>query len=860
MGSTESEFVTSATFERIESLFQKATRDYLSIDVYLKWADFMEKVMVESLEADQSTTKRDSPQIGFEEVRSFYEHVISQVKGHLSRSGQIWERYRGFVDMMASCMSDSDQTEFVRLKRELFHREIAHPHLNLAKMFAETYIPWEKEIGSTQAPLNASQELEIKQAFESSWTEVEARMAYEVELQTLEEAYSDLHTPDYERLDGLRKYIQFETTHAHPNPDRIVCLYERTLAMYFLVIDLWQSYSQYLLKAPSPLSNLEILEAAISVQERAIRNYPYTHHMWCQLMISMEKRKPLLKGPEASQTTRREITNIFEKALQGGLQSGTELLLVYKQYLDYRVRAVENWSDDTQVASIIALLESARTYFASYLPDLVSEVEKYWADVALFKLKNVEQARAVYELGVRGNPSSTQSWLYFIQFEQQVANHSSIATSDRVPSDSIRGVFKRAIASELDAPETIWNLWLDFERLHGDLDSFSLAIDKIEKKQRDWAQKQAGSRQAAYAAAGFDDFDGAQDGNSRKRKQQQQSRKEKRSGGSGKKQNVSREMRDPAAKKFAKDKNGDAVASNASIDQSQYAQDHQRGKKPTPNFDPVTLHVGGVPTSENLGPADIASLFTPFGEVAEVRFPRNAMGQLKGFVFVQFKNPESSKEVRNAIKNEKRTFEIDFEGKPHKLRVTAAVALKPSKPKPVPGMEEFKHTVFVSNLSALTTQAQLEEFIRTIGAPVPVAVRMPTDRKTGASRCIAYLDFDEESLVQKSADIMKDKFLDGRRLKAAPSAPTKERPMRPTVDQDASAPSTSLGSLGGRAAQEAERHAANSASQSAKLVPRSVAMRQQQGGGHQRMRMNLVAKASSSSAEPASSSSQMDTS
>ena len=825
---------TSSSFERVQNLFRQASTDYLSIDLYLKWFDFMEKMVVESLEALQSGGSKDSPQVTFDDVRDCYESALLRVSHHLSRAGEVWARYRAFEDLVASVLDESEDVASVTRKRSLFLRELSFAHVNLAKMFAEVYAPWEETVGDHKAPLTAEKKAEAQNTFQRSWMEVEARLSYEIDLSDLEETFAETHTPDYARLEGVRRYLKFEQAQTPQNASRIACLFERTLAIYFLVLDIWQSFSQYTLKAPTKLDRRKTLQSALSILRRAIRNYPYSHHMWCQLLLTLEQYQH--EVPESIADTRREATEIFERALQAGLQSGSELLLVYKQYLDYSVRNVSNWSDQAQVTAVIGLLESARTYFDSYLPEHVLDVELYWANVAYIRMKNPDQAREVHELSIRRSGTNISAWYAFIQFELQLGK-----------VDLARSVYKRAFAADLEAPETLWTQWMDFERAYGDLASYLFASDKVEKKQKDQALKVA-SKQAErdLALAEADEVIGG--------RKHSKAGSDKRHGDSRK----SKDMREPIAKKMQKSKDGKAVevsekqatrskpTSGTNSDDTRPYHPHgsSQAKKSMPNFDPVTLHVAGVPASDSVSAADIASLFSDFGEVLEVRFPRNEMGALKGFVFVQFKEANAVKEVRRVIKSEKREFALFHEGVSHPLRVTAAVALKPSSSSskrgkhapPIEGLEEYKHTVFVSNLSTSTTVASLEAFIKRIGAPMPTSVRLPLDRKSGLSRCIAYLDFDQEDDVQKVVDMLKDKLLEGRRIKAAPSAPTKERTRVTETGPVTPAPqhTSSLGSLGGKAAEEAERKSTESGASTTKMVPRSVAMR-----GGQKMRMNL---------------------
>lgn len=836
--------LTQGSFDRIQLLFQKATSDYLSVNLWLKWADWMELMVVESLEAAQSSDRQDPPRVSFEDVRAFYEVAVENLADHMSRGHEIWARYRAFEDLAASVSEDSESVPIVVRKRSLFHRELAHPNKGLQEMFDTEYLPWEQAVGEVKSPMKEESKEQIKRLLDATKEEYRRRAEHEATLYAVEMAFEENHTPDYTKLDALRKYLKYELSHA-TSSHRVSCLFERILAMYFLVLDIWQLYSQNLIKAPSKWSRVQKLEQALNVQRRAVRNYPYTHHMWTQLMLTLEQyAHEMPEGDNKRDDIRLEVTTTFERALQGGLQSGVELLLVYKQYLDYRIRAVTDWSDEAQLSTVVSLLDAARTYFESFLPDLTFEMELYWATMALVRIGSADQARDVYELSVKRDPSSTRAWIAFINFE--LHSQSSV--------DNAREIYKRSYhIPTLDSAETIWSAWLDFERSYGTLETYLYALEKIEKKQRDLAVKQAA---AAAQLAEHDELGprkkNAKSGSRRNETDNSRGRSNNDARHRGevpspRKSNVQGDTRAPSAKKFAKDAEGSAVqTNNRKAEQESFPRKtgahQQTPRASTPNFDPITLHVAGLPSSPELAAAitkeDIASIFESYGAVADVRFPLNDMGQRKGFVFVQFAEAAAAKAVRVAVKHEKKAFVLNLahgtSTQSFPLRVTAAVALKPHKPKsssskkPVEGLEEYKHTVFVSGLSALTTLPKLEAFLSKSSAPAPTAIRMPTDRKTGASRCIAYLDFEDPQQVLEATEKLNGQLLDGRKVKAAPSAPTKERaPHNPNAMNTADAlhaPPVGVGALGGKAAQEAAKHAESLPSQP-KLVPRSVAMR-----------------------------------
>jgi len=57
--------------------------------------------------------------------------------------------------------------------------------------------------------------------------------------------------------------------------------------------------------------------------------------------------------------------------------------------------------------------------------------------------------------------------------------------------EQVRALFDDIHKKQLDWPESIWELWISFEHLHGSVDQVDECLDKIEK-----AQAQVNARRA----------------------------------------------------------------------------------------------------------------------------------------------------------------------------------------------------------------------------------------------------------------------------------------------------------------------------------------------------------------------------
>lgn len=108
---------------------------------------------------------------------------------------------------------------------------------------------------------------------------------------------------------------------------------------------------------------------------------------------------------------------------------------------------------------------------------------------------------------------------------------------------------------------------------------------------------------------------------------------------------------------------------------------------------------------------------------------------------------------------------IEAEPKIEKVSVKAA---RPPRPVKVPLSERTasKTTVYVSNLPFSTTTADLEAFIKSVNAPVPVKTLIVERRFRGEvkSKGFAFVEFKSEHDQAKAVEVLNGKELEGRAL------------------------------------------------------------------------------------------------
>ncbi|KAL8527557.1 hypothetical protein ACS0TY_005418 [Phlomoides rotata] len=421
---------------KVEKLYERGISEYLSVDL---WCDYLNFVQ----EYDPSV--RECSAAGISKTRNLFERAITAAGLHVAEGHRIWELYRDFEQAIYFTITETDpgakekQTQHIR---RLFHRQLSIPLADL-KSTHEAYTAWETDHGSTNDVNN------VVSAYQKALEMLNDRAH-------LEEKISKKNA-DSEKLQEFMTYLKFE--HSSGDPARIQVLYERAIADFPISTDLWLDYTQYLDKT---FKTARIVRDAYY---RATRNCPWVGELWVRYLLSLERSR----APE------EELSNVFEKSLQCTFSSFDEYLNIFLTRVDglrRRLSASTAVEDGLDYAVLRDIFQRASDYLSSHLNNTCSllGMHCYWARLELKFGKDLKAARGVWDSLLKISGSMMEAWQTYIAWEIEMGN-----------INEARSLYKRCYSKRFPGTgsEDICHAWVRFEREHGSLEDFDIAVQKV---------------------------------------------------------------------------------------------------------------------------------------------------------------------------------------------------------------------------------------------------------------------------------------------------------------------------------------------------------------------------------------------
>lgn len=423
MGSGEDDFNT------IVQLFERAVKDYSSVDVWIEYAQFAMSGM--------------STREGVERVRNIINRGLADVGLHTAKGSLLWDLLRVFENLLLTHKTvegDEGFSEQTHRIFDTFKRQLSVPLLNMESTL--------KEYEEFVQEMSIKKEDDIRNVHSLYGTAVK-------QLEKLKPYEDALLSSQESHLEEYKKYIEFAEENL--TPAAIQCIYERAITDNPLDIDLWQRYLAYLDK------KLKIQEISMKAYERSVRNCYWSGILWSQYISSMERYKVDLSA----------IINIFEKGLRAGLASGSDFKDLWISYLSC-LRRRTNFEDEKEVETLRKTFNSASDHLASIDgadPDF--SVLQYSARVEAVFCKSIENAREIFEnmLEIRELSCKASLWIEYFNLEY--------AFGDR---KAARKILTRALHPSIDWLESVGHLLLKLEREEGDsLESYEKVSAKYEQ-------------------------------------------------------------------------------------------------------------------------------------------------------------------------------------------------------------------------------------------------------------------------------------------------------------------------------------------------------------------------------------------
>nr|CAH7761239.1 unnamed protein product [Callosobruchus chinensis] len=221
--------------KHIFELFDKAVEDYLSVELWMEYAQYSIGV------SDLQTT------------RSIIERGLNCAGLHASEGHLLWDTLRELENAHLSLQEKDSEEWAAQVKRlgDIFKRQLSVPLMNMEN----TYEEWQQWYSSLPEALYDPKPVE--------WGYKKARKTLD-DYRPFEER---LLIAENEELDHIyREYIKMVK-----DPSTAICLYERAVLPLCLSPNVWADYCAYVMK---------LGETALKVAERALRNCPWSEELW----------------------------------------------------------------------------------------------------------------------------------------------------------------------------------------------------------------------------------------------------------------------------------------------------------------------------------------------------------------------------------------------------------------------------------------------------------------------------------------------------------------------------------------------------------------------------------------------------
>ena len=713
--------------KHVEGLFRQAVEDYTSVDVWLEFCQF-------SL------------------TRDIFEEAIVHVGVHATKGSLIWDAYREFENF--SLMVNPKNTEQVKVVDKIFRRQLAVPLLNMESTYEE-YKKWHADTNlgnldpNVERSFKAAKEiLRNREAFENKLMQAKENNNVEISLQVYKE------------------YIEIELKDG--NPPRIQSIFERRITDHCLHPSNWFEYTNY-------LETLN-LDHAKKIHTRAIRNCPWSGKLWIKLIRSCEKSKSPLE----------EVRKHMEAALAS--VSETEYRDLWLSFIDYRRRGMK-LDEEEEEEKRENEIQEFRTIFNRALEQLAQldqpgdpdcKIARYWASIEADRFQSMEEARGIWSKIIKGPcGDNAKFWIEYINLEKLFGD-----------TKHLKKLFPRALESSKDWPEEIGEIWMQFEREEGSLESFEEAEIKVNKRLE--AIK-------ATRAKKEDEENGKiarkkeRDKDKRREKRHQESNDRKRKFQTDEKsplvESAEPEFKKPALPPFLERK--EKTKESATINPPPGFIKKTNQINPPPGFKSVAEttnsnenqqkifeHNVEVPKDErtvflsnldfNVDEDLVKQTFSKCGEILEFNVIKNFSGKSKGFGFMEFK---TAKAAINALQMDN----VPIKGRP--VYVSVNDPEKKNKGHQFQYSTNLeKNKLFIKGIASSVTKEDIEELFSPFGTLK--AVRLPLLRN-GHPKGIAYLEFENEASAKKAIMEMDNREIKGLPISVAISNPPPKKDKQP---------------------------------------------------------------------------------
>ncbi|EFA84676.1 hypothetical protein PPL_01667 [Heterostelium album PN500] len=719
-------------YQQMIDLFELAIKDFLSVRIWIKYCQYIQEVNAPNLMSTKDIKQSDTQQ--FKTIRTIYERAITFCVDHIVESPLLWAQYRIFEMNVQSGVDRSLQAEYqsqITRIRQIYHNQLACPQIDLEELYT-SYLDWENALNDDNNNSSSSNDYKPD-------SDITLQTRYKTALKQMEE-----HQAFEEKLTGTGgdtvanwlEYVRFEQK---KKPMRALVLFERAISRH---ADSWQLWSEYLQYEDS--NRLVDDNRLFATYDRALRNIYWSGDLWVHYLQSLESHSKAIEMLE----------QVFERALIAGLATINDFKLIFNARFDYLWRHYRSTVKETSTIQLLRQhFQRYYDYFIQFnsteVTMVISELLLFWAKFEYRQFKSIEESRKQFDLLLSFNKQYYICTEY-IDIELECAGF-----------EKCRTIYGEAAHAE-DTTAQVFQDWIDFERLYGDLKQQQHALSSYQK----WWAKQ----EKVIA--------------------ENMAREQKRMEDAERKRKLTDE-RSNSNNDRKRQKGEKGTKNNRNSDKNNNNNNNNNGKPPREERKPKidlkkVLFVSNISFATTV--EQLIELFKPFGELDLTEIVTDRKGRSKGIAFVEYKLGESAAkalEQVNGLELQGFKLKVDYSTKRHQQRrqeekqqleaaggitpmdtTTGGAGAETEEGKEINYANTEGKTLFINNLAKTVTKEKMEEFFTGKGFEW-TEIRLIS--KAGG-RPFAYMDLPDQENVEKALK-MNQKYFMGKILNVARSKP-----------------------------------------------------------------------------------------
>ncbi|KAG0307311.1 Splicing factor [Dissophora globulifera] len=437
----EANLATSIEEKRhLLELYERATSDYLSINIWKAYVDYALQEYTEATEQGDS-----DPVVNKESLRALFKKADRFTGRHVPQSHLVWNIWRDFeVEQLE--LQDPPLPEDISRVKAMYLNRIAIPHVELEDTFSSLSSFITKYEG---------------ESYEEAMVQCNSIASKTRRLLSALTPHEDELIATGNSLETLTKYLD-NMTRKHSGEFALIrTLFERGLATHCLVPALWNDYVTFLLSLSPQKKEYDLApQDVLNIAKRSTRNCPWSGDLWENLVLLME----LQSKPQEEKDT------VFTSALSDPtlLASPQEVVKVLMARCTSVYRQVSK--GEVGHKQVREAFEHALSVIGAAGGDPYCRLERLWIELECNVYGDLDKTRELWKVVEVKQNKMADAWIAQAEMERKLKNPKGART-----------VYSRAwqVAKTLDYPEKALEAWLEFERENGDLVAYKDALARV---------------------------------------------------------------------------------------------------------------------------------------------------------------------------------------------------------------------------------------------------------------------------------------------------------------------------------------------------------------------------------------------